>query len=107
LLDEVNFSMRVASSVETVRVLVAIGVREDGTRLVLGLQIGDKGSAACWQEFFKDLKSRGLAGETVTLGVMDGLAGLEMVFKEEFPQAEVQRCQVHVSRYMLAKVPKN
>jgi putative transposase len=40
------------------------------------------------------------------LGVMDGLAGLEMVFKEEFPQAEVQRCQVHVARNVLAKVPK-
>jgi len=106
LLDGVNFSMRVGKSVETVPVLVAIGVREDGTRLVLGLQAGDKESAACWREFFKDLKSRGLAAETVTLGVMDGLAGLEMVLKEEFPKAEVQRCQVHVARNVLARVPK-
>jgi putative transposase len=106
LVDGVNFSMRVGGSVETVPVLVAIGVRDDGTRLVLGLQAGDKESAACWREFFKDLKSRGLAAETVTLGVMDGLAGLEMVFKEEFPKAEVQRCQVHVARNVLAKVPK-
>ena len=105
LLDGVNFSMRVGKSVETVPVLVAIGVREDGPRLVLGLQAGDKESAACWREFFKDLKSRGLAAETVTLGVMDGLAGLEMVFKEEFPKAE-KRCQVHVARNVLAKVPK-
>lgn len=48
LLDGVNFSMRVGKSVETVPVLVAIGVREDGPRLVLGLQAGDKESAACW-----------------------------------------------------------
>lgn len=40
------------------------------------------------------------------LGVMDGLPGLEKVFKEEFPKAKVQRCQVHVSRNVLAKVPK-
>ena len=106
LVDGVNFSMRVGKSVETVPVLVAVGVREDGTRLVLGLQAGDKESAGCWREFFKDLKSRGLSSETVMLGVMDGLAGLEMVFKEEFPQAEVQRCQVHVARNVLAKVPK-
>jgi putative transposase len=106
LLDGVNFSMRVGRSVEIVPVLVAIGVREDGTRLVLGLQAGDKESAGCWREFFKDLKSRGLSSETVTLGVMDGLAGLEMVFREEFPHAEVQRCQVHVARNVLAKVPK-
>ncbi|MDI6616895.1 MAG: IS256 family transposase [Syntrophaceae bacterium] len=106
LVDGVNFSMRVGKSVETVPVLVAVGVREDGTRLVLGLQAGDKESAGCWREFFKDLKSRGLSSETVTLGVMDGLAGLEMVFREEFPHAEVQRCQVHVARNVLAKVPK-
>jgi putative transposase len=37
---------------------------------------------------------------------MDGLSGLETVFKEEFPKAKVQRCQVHVSRNVLAKVSK-
>ncbi len=36
---------------------------------------------------------------------MDGLAGLEKVFKEEFYNAEVQRCQVHVARNVLSKVP--
>jgi len=40
------------------------------------------------------------------LGIMDGLPGLEKVFKEEFPKAKVQRCQVHVARNVLAKVPK-
>jgi len=52
------------------------------------------------------LKSRGLDGGKVTLGMMDGLPGLETVFREEFPQAKVQRCQVHVARNVLAKVPK-
>ncbi|RTZ79654.1 MAG: IS256 family transposase, partial [Gammaproteobacteria bacterium] len=59
-----------------------------------------------WREFFKDLKARGLDGTKVTLGIMDGLPGLEKVFKEEFPKAKVQRCQVHVARNVLAKVPK-
>jgi len=43
--------MRVAGSVENVPVLVAIGVRESGQRLVLGLQAGDKESASSWREF--------------------------------------------------------
>ena len=42
----------------------------------------------------------------MTLGFIDGLPGLETVFKEEFPHAKVQRCQVHVARNILAKVPK-
>ena len=74
--------------------------------MVLGLQSGDKESASNWREFFKDLKRRGLQSQLVTLGIMDGLTGLEKVFKEEFSNAKIQRCQVHVSRNVLAKVPK-
>lgn len=103
--DGVNFDMRLAGSVEKVPVLVAVGVNDQGIKMVLGLQAGDKESASAWRELFKDLKQRGLNKETVILGVMDGLAGLEKVFKEEFPMARVQRCQVHVARNVLAKVP--
>jgi len=104
-LDGVNFDMRVGDSIEKICVLVAIGVTESGQRLVLGLQAGDKESASAWREFFKDLKSRGLDSTRVTMGIMDGLSGLEKVFVEEFPKAKVQRCQVHVARNVLAKVP--
>jgi len=105
-LDGVNFDMRIDGSIEKVPVLVAIGVTETGQKLVLGFQAGDKESAPTWREFFKDLKKRGLDGSKMVLGVMDGLPGLEKVFKEEFPKAKVQRCQVHVVRNVLAKVPK-
>ena len=105
-IDGVNFSMRIEGSVEKVPVLVVIGVTEQGYKLVLGLQSGDKESASTWRQFFKDLKRRGVNKDTITLGVMDGLSGLEKVFTEEFPQARIQRCQVHVARNVLAKVPK-
>jgi len=104
--DGVNFRMRVGRSIELIPVLVAIGVTERGHKLVVGLQAGDKESAPSWREFFKDLKVRGLDGQRVVLGIMDGLSGLESVFGEEFPKAKVQRCQVHVARNVLAKVPK-
>lgn len=104
--DGVNFDMRIGGSVEKVAVLVAIGVTEGGQKLVLGLQSGDKESASCWREFIRDLKGRGLDGSRVKLGIMDGLAGLEKVFQEEFSGAKTQRCQVHVARNVLAKVTK-
>jgi putative transposase len=104
--DGVNFRMRVGRSIELIPVLVAIGVTERGHKLVVGLQAGDKESASSWREFFKDLKVRGLDGQKVTLGIMDGLSGLESVFEEEFPKAGIQRCQVHIARNVLAKVPK-
>ena len=104
--DGVYFEMRITRSIEKVAVLVVIGVTEDGQKQVIGLQSGDKESAACWRELFRDLKSRGLNSQTVTLGIMDGLPGLEKVFREEFSQSKVQRCQVHVARNVLAKVPQ-
>ena len=104
--DGTLFSMRIDGSVEKVPVLVAIGVTEGGHRTVLGLQSGDKESATSWREMFKGLKSRGLDAARIRLGIMDGLPGLERVFKEEFTKAKVQRCQVHVARNILAKVPQ-
>lgn len=105
-IDGTNFSMRVDRSVDKVPVLVVLGVTEKGHRTVLGLQSGDKESASNWREMFKDIKLRGLDGSLITLGIMDGLPGLESVFKEEFPKAKIQRCQVHVARNVLAKVPR-
>jgi putative transposase len=104
--DGTLFSMRINGTIEKVPVLVAIGVTEAGHRTVLGLQFGDKESAANWREFFKDLKRRNLKADEVTLGIMDGLPGLERVFREEFPKAKTQRCQLHVARNVLAKVPR-
>ena len=104
--DGTLFSMRINGAIDKVPVLVAIGVTEAGHRTVLGLQSGDKESASIWREFFKDLKRRGLSAKGVTLGIMDGLPGLEKVFKEEFPKAKTQRCQLHVARNVLAKVPR-
>ena len=104
--DGTLFSMRIHGSVEKVSVLVVIGVTKDGYRTVLAVQSGDKESAVNWRELFKDIKRRGLDPTQVILGIMDGLPGLEKVFLEEFPNAKVQRCQIHVARNVLAKVPR-
>lgn len=98
--------MRIYGKVEIISVLIAVGVTEQGARLVLGLQMGDKVSASSWRELFKDLKKRGPDGSKVVLGIMDGLPGLEKVFQEEFPHAQVQRCQVHIARNVLGTSPE-
>lgn len=104
-MDGTNFKMRLGDSIELVPILVIIGVTESGHKKVLALQMGDKESSSSWREVFKDLKQRGLQGHLVQLGIMDGLPGLEKVFIDEFPKAKVQRCQVHVARNVLCKVP--
>ena len=105
-LDGTIFSMRIGGSIEKVPVLVAVGVTEDNQKRVLAFQSGDKESASSWREFLRDLKGRGLESSRVILGIMDGLAGLEKVFKEEFSNAKTQRCQVHVAKNILSKVTR-
>ena len=106
-LDGTNFKMRIDNKIEKVCVLVVIGVTKSNHKQVLALQAGDKESATTWRQLFKDLKSRGLDKGTIQLGIMDGLSGLESVFKEEFPNASVQRCQVHLAKNVLTKCPRH
>ncbi len=107
IIDGVQFPMRTGHSIERIPMLVVLGVlRGTNRKVFLTIQQGTKDSATVWREVFKDLKGRGLNPETIELGIMDGLSGLERVFTEEFPTAKIQRCQVHVARNVLAKVPK-
>ncbi|MBU2513560.1 transposase [bacterium] len=98
--------MRVASEISNISVLVVVGVTDIGHKMVLKMQSGDKESASTWRQFFKDLKRRGLNASSMELGMIDGLSGLEKVIKEEFTKAKIQRCQVHVARNVLCKVPR-
>lgn len=102
--DGVFFNMRVDREVERVPMLVVIGVTDQDQRVFLAIQQGDKDAASTWRQVFKDLKARGLNSEKVELGIMDGLSGLMTVFRDEFKNAKVQRCQVHVARNVLSKV---
>jgi putative transposase len=105
-MDGVFFHMRVGHKIETIPMLVVIGVTKENRKIFLTLQQGDKEKASTWREVFKDLKKRGLDKDKIQLGIMDGLPGLMKVFKEEFPHSKVQRCQVHVKRNVLCKVSR-
>lgn len=108
IVDGVYFKMRVKKHIEKVPMLIVIGVTNSNERIFLTIQQGDKDSATTWREIFKDMKQvRSLNKNEVKLGIMDGLPGLEKVFKEEFPLAKVQRCTVHVERNVMVKVPKS
>lgn len=104
-LDGLNLPVkRFAVSKESL--LVAIGITTDGYRKILAVQLGNRESAGSWREFLKDLVRRGLKGEHLKMGIMDGLAGLENVFSEIFPRARIQRCVVHKLRNVAAKLPR-
>jgi putative transposase len=85
--------------------LVVLGIDSDNRMSILAMQPGHKDSAACWREVFKDLVVRGLNPQSVQIGIMDGLPGLETAFRESFVNAKTARCWVHSLRNALAKAP--
>jgi transposase-like protein len=87
-----------------VAVLCAYGIKEDGRKVLLHLEAGDRESTVCWKSCFEDMKSRGLAQPL--LAVVDGNSGLRRAVRESFPESWVQRCQVHRMRNILCKLPE-
>jgi transposase-like protein len=90
--------------VASMAVLIAYGVRADGVREVLGLDVGVSEDVALWRAFLQGLVARGVRG--VRLVTSDAHPGLKQAVAEVFVGAAWQRCRVHFLRNVLARVPK-
>jgi transposase-like protein len=103
-LDAIHVKVRMAGRVRTLPVLLTVGVREDGTKALLGIwQMGSEGEES-WKAVLTDLTRRGL--RSPLLGVIDGCPGLRKAVEIIFPGMEIQRCTVHKLRNLLAHAPK-
>ncbi|GED21021.1 hypothetical protein KGI01_27620 [Kurthia gibsonii] len=83
-------------------VYIAVGIREDGSKEVLGYTIAPTESAYNWQELLEELTDRGV--KDVLLFVSDGLKGMADAVFNVFPKAKYQVCLVHVARNIMHKV---
>src|ERR1017187_7958355 len=86
--------------------LVAYGVRPDGTRQLLGFLRTKGEGRAHWEALLNDFYRRGLKGDKLLLVVTDGCAGLAAAIQTVYPRAAHQRCWVHKMRSILEKVRK-
>jgi transposase-like protein len=102
-LDAVYLRLR-RNSTETEGVLIAHGIRADGSRVLLGVMLGYRESTSSWKEFLHDLTSRGL--NAPKLLISDGNPGLLRAVGEVWPETAVQRCIAHRMRNVLDKTPK-
>jgi putative transposase len=78
---------------------IALGVRADGTKEILGLWLEQNEGAKFWLRVMNELKNRGV--EDVLIAVVDGLKGFPEAITAVFPQATVQTCIVHLLRHSL------
>jgi putative transposase len=105
-LDGVSLRMRRPAGRKRVQMLVAYGVRRDGTRHLLAFLRSQGESQADWEGLLQDLYRRGLEGKHLGLIVTDGCPGLAAAIQTVYPRARHQRCWVHKMRNLLEHVRK-
>jgi putative transposase len=94
--------VRAGGQVITQGVLIVSGVRDDGKRAILAVDVVDTESEATYHALFRDLKVRGLNG--VRLVTSDDHAGLRAAIERAFQGVGWQRCQVHYQRNLFGMV---
>jgi putative transposase len=101
-IDALFVSVRDGGTVRKKAVYVALGVRVDGTRDVLGLWMDVTEGARFWLRVLTDLKNRGV--QDIFFVCCDGLSGFPQAIETAFPRAIVQTCIVHMIRASLRYV---
>ncbi len=96
-MDAVHFNVREDNHTVKKAVYVAIGVKLNGIKEVLGMWIGGNESAKYWLGVLNEIKNRGV--EDILIVSVDGLTGFGDAIHAVYPAAEVQRCIVHQIRY--------
>src|ERR1700674_923403 len=105
-LDGVSLRVRRPAGRKRVQMLVAYGVRRDGTRHLLAFLRSQGESQADWEGLLQDLYRRGLEGKHLALIITDGCPGLAAAIPTVYPRVRHQRCWVHKMRNILEKVRK-
>ncbi len=104
-LDALFVSVRESGTVTKKAVYVALAMRVDGRRDVLGLWLEGTEGARFWLHVLTELKNRGV--EDILFVCCDGLSGFPQAIEAAFPRAIVQTCIVHMIRSSLRYVPWN
>ena len=97
--DALRVKIREDNVVRNKAVYLALGVRPDGTRDILGLWIENTEGAKFWMKVFNDLKTRGV--HDILIAVTDGLKGMSEALAVVYPATTLQTCIVHLIRNSL------
>ena len=103
ILDGTVVRVRLDRQATSISLLVALGIRQDGQKILLAVKnMGGKNEAA-WRTLLDDLVERSL--KTPELAIVDGAPGLEEALAALWSDVPVQRCAVHKHLNLLAHAP--
>ena len=105
ILDGTVVKVRLDRKATAISLLIALGIRRDGQKVVLAIRNMGGESEAAWRAVLDDLTSRGLARPELV--IVDGGKGLEAALASLWDDVPVQRCTVHKERNLLAHAPKH
>src|SRR4029450_9647806 len=98
--DAIRVKVRDEGMVRNKAVYLALGVRPDGTKEILGLWIEQTEGAKFWLRVMNELRNRGVADMLIAIAA--GLRGFPEAISAVFPDAQIQTCIVHLIRHSLA-----
>ena len=105
-LDGVSLRVRRPTGRKRVQMLVAYGIRRDGSRHLLAFLRSQGEGQADWEALLQDLYRRGLEGRSLQLILSDGCPGLAAAIRTVYPRVRHQHCWVHKMRNILEKARK-
>lgn len=97
--DAMRVKVRDEGLVRNKAVHIALGVRGDGAKEILGMWLEQNEGAKFWLRVMNELKNRGV--EDILIAVVDGLKGFPDAINAAFPETTVQTCIVHLLRQSL------
>ena len=98
--DALRVKIRSGAGVKAMAVHLALGIKTDGSRDVLGMWFNENEGASFWASVFTELKNRGV--EDILIAVTDGLKGMTEALNTVFPETLHQTCIVHLIRNSVA-----
>jgi putative transposase len=105
ILDGTVVRVRLDRKATAISLLIALGVRRDGQKVVLAIRNMGGESEAAWRAVLEDLLARGMAKPELV--VVDGAKGVEAALASLWDDVPVQRCTVHKERNLLAHAPQH
>jgi transposase-like protein len=104
ILDGTVVRVRLDRKATSISLLVVIGVRADGQKVLLAIRSMGGESAEAWRSVLDDLIRRGLRRPEFL--IVDGAPGLDRAIAAVWDGVPVQRCTVHKHRNLLAHAPE-
>lgn len=95
-MDGIVFKVRENSKVINKTIYIAVGLKTDGKKEILGLWLGKNESASFWMSVLTDIRARGV--EDILITATDNLNGFTDTIKNVFPESKTQICVVHQIR---------